>query len=126
MTTQADGGGKTDFSCSSDVERNESIKALRNDVEMAFTGQQPPMASPLSGGYLLIILAEPHNEQHKDLILKRLAKGQFIKRNKNSTTIHQTELLCSLELVRVAFRTRSENRYQSVKIGRNHLENTQS
>ena len=77
MTTQADGGGQTDVSCSSDVERDESVDTLRNDVEMAFTGQQPPMASPLSGGYLLIVLAEPHNEQHKDLILKRLAEGQF-------------------------------------------------
>ena len=40
--------------------------------------QQQPMASPLSGGYLLIILAEPHSEQHKEIILKRLAQGKVL------------------------------------------------
>ncbi|CAB3363495.1 Hypothetical predicted protein [Cloeon dipterum] len=35
----------------------------------------PPAPSPLSGGYLLIILGEPHCEEHKDIILQRLAKG---------------------------------------------------
>ncbi len=32
--------------------------------------------SPLSGGYLLIVLTEPHSEQHKQVLLERLAKGQ--------------------------------------------------
>ncbi|XP_059479551.1 microtubule-associated protein futsch [Neocloeon triangulifer] len=35
----------------------------------------PPAPSPLSGGYLLIILGEPHCDEHKDIILQRLAKG---------------------------------------------------
>jgi hypothetical protein len=34
--------------------------------------------SPLSGGYLLIVLSEPHSEQHKQVLLEHLAKGQFI------------------------------------------------
>ena len=33
--------------------------------------------SPLSGGYLLIVLSEPHSEQHKQILLEHLAKGQF-------------------------------------------------
>ena len=39
-----------------------------------FGGHPPP--SPLSGGYLLIIIGEPHSEEHKDLILQRIAKGK--------------------------------------------------
>lgn len=34
-------------------------------------------ASPLSGGYLLVVLAEPSSEQHKQALLQRLAKGKF-------------------------------------------------
>ncbi|KAK4036839.1 hypothetical protein OUZ56_028876 [Daphnia magna] len=30
--------------------------------------------SPLSGGYLLIVLSEPHSEQHKQVLLEHLAK----------------------------------------------------
>jgi len=37
----------------------------------------PPAPSPLSGGYLLIVLGEPHCEEHKEIILQRLAKGEF-------------------------------------------------
>lgn len=37
-------------------------------------GPHPP-PSPLSGCYLLVVLAEPYTAQHKDLILNRLAKG---------------------------------------------------
>lgn len=33
--------------------------------------------SPLSGSYLLIVVAEPHVEQHKDTILSRISKGKF-------------------------------------------------
>lgn len=45
-------------------------------LEAAHSGP-PPAPSPLSGGYLLIILGEPHCEEHKDIILQRLAKGEF-------------------------------------------------
>ena len=33
--------------------------------------------SPLSGSYLLIVVAQPHVEQHKDTILSRISKGKF-------------------------------------------------
>lgn len=35
----------------------------------------PP--SPLTGCYLLIIIGEPHLQDHKDIILQRLLKGNF-------------------------------------------------
>lgn len=38
-------------------------------------GMGPP--SPLTGCYLLIILGEPHSQQHKDIILQRLIKGIY-------------------------------------------------
>lgn len=34
--------------------------------------------SPLSGSYLLIVVAEPKTEQHKDVILNRISKGKFV------------------------------------------------
>lgn len=40
--------------------------------------------SPLSGGYLLIVLSEPHSEQHKQVLLEHLAKGQFSFQNINA------------------------------------------
>lgn len=36
-------------------------------------GMGPP--SPLTGCYLLIVLGEPHSDEHKDVILQRLIKG---------------------------------------------------
>ena len=32
--------------------------------------------SPLSGSYLLIVVAEPKTAQHKDVILNRISKGK--------------------------------------------------
>lgn len=37
-------------------------------------GMGPP--SPLTGCYLLIVLGEPHSDEHKDVILQRLIKGK--------------------------------------------------
>lgn len=37
---------------------------------------EPP--SPLTGCYLLIIVGEPHSPEHKDIILQRLLKGNWI------------------------------------------------
>lgn len=34
--------------------------------------------SPLSGSYLLIVVAEPKTDQHKDVILNRISKGKFV------------------------------------------------
>lgn len=42
------------------------------DIQPTF---EPP--SPLTGCYLLIILGEPHSQEHKDIILQRLLKGNF-------------------------------------------------
>jgi len=33
--------------------------------------------SPLTGSYLLIVLAEPHSEEDREIIIKRLTKGQI-------------------------------------------------
>lgn len=35
----------------------------------------PP--SPLTGCYLMIILAEPHSNHHKDILIQRLIKGWY-------------------------------------------------
>ncbi|XP_063908834.1 microtubule-associated protein futsch isoform X2 [Zophobas morio] len=35
----------------------------------------PPPPSPLTGCYLLIVIGEPHCNEHKDIILQRVAKG---------------------------------------------------
>lgn len=45
-----------------------------NENELPVT-YEPPLNSPLTGCYLLIILGEPHSQQHKDIILQRLLKG---------------------------------------------------
>lgn len=53
------------------------METVVNDVvskETDKVGQPPP--SPLTGCYLLIVIGEPHNEQHKDIILQRVAKGR--------------------------------------------------
>lgn len=44
----------------------------KNDLPATY---EPPLNSPLTGCYLLIILGEPHSQQHKDIILQRLLKG---------------------------------------------------
>ena len=43
------------------------------DGPSSLLGMGPP--SPLTGSYLLIILGEPHSQEHKDIILKKLLKG---------------------------------------------------
>lgn len=44
-------------------------------IESSSIPYEPP--SPLTGCYLLIILGEPHSQEHKDIILQRLLKGTF-------------------------------------------------
>lgn len=39
--------------------------------------------TPLTGGYLLIVLAEPRSAEHKLAILKRLTKGKMNNKYKN-------------------------------------------
>lgn len=36
----------------------------------------PTAPSPLTGCYLLIVVGEPHSQEHKDIILRRIAKGE--------------------------------------------------
>lgn len=38
----------------------------------------PPPPSPLTGCYLLIVVGEPHTQEHKDIILQRVAKGKCL------------------------------------------------
>lgn len=34
-----------------------------------------PPPSPLTGCYLLVVIGEPHTQEHKEVILQRLIKG---------------------------------------------------
>lgn len=43
----------------------------------------PP--SPLTGCYLLIILAEPHSPEHKDIMLQRLLKGNWLRHSQRKS-----------------------------------------
>ncbi|XP_044737028.1 microtubule-associated protein futsch [Chrysoperla carnea] len=45
---------------------------LSSNIE---NGTGPSANSPLIGGYLLIIIDEPHSQEHKDLILQKVSKG---------------------------------------------------
>lgn len=44
-------------------------------IEPSTMAYEPP--SPLTGCYILIILGEPHSDEHKDIILQRLLKGKL-------------------------------------------------
>jgi hypothetical protein len=41
----------------------------------------PP--SPLTGSYLLIVIGEPYSQEHKDIILQKLLKGEQCRYLKN-------------------------------------------
>ncbi|KFB43678.1 hypothetical protein ZHAS_00011406 [Anopheles sinensis] len=49
-----------------------------SDGPPSILGVGPP--SPLTGCYLLIIIGEPHSQDHKDIILQRLVKGRTSQR----------------------------------------------
>lgn len=51
---------------------DQVIEDFSNKMELPATYEPP---SPLTGSYLLIILGEPHSQEHKDIILQRLLKG---------------------------------------------------
>ncbi|GJQ80142.1 futsch [Trypoxylus dichotomus] len=40
-------------------------------------GGGPPPPSPLTGCYLLIVIGEPHSQEHKNIVLQRIAKGKL-------------------------------------------------
>lgn len=46
------------------------------DSKTSTTGIVGP-PSPLTGCYLMIILAEPYSEHHKDILIQRLVKGSY-------------------------------------------------
>lgn len=60
-----------------DTSAEQAIDEQSNKNELPAT-YEPPLNSPLTGCYLLIILGEPHSQQHKDIILQRLLKGKLI------------------------------------------------
>lgn len=53
---------------------DQLVEEISNRIEIPATYEPP---SPLTGCYLLIILGEPHSQEHKDIILQRLLKGNF-------------------------------------------------
>lgn len=58
-------------------EKNEvDMDSKSNEDILASTGLVGP-PSPLTGCYLMIILAEPHSDHHKDIIIQRLVKGMY-------------------------------------------------
>lgn len=61
-----------------DTIAEQAIDEQSNKNELPAT-YEPPLNSPLTGCYLLIILGEPHSQQHKDIILQRLLKGNLIR-----------------------------------------------
>lgn len=58
------------------VEENGTGQNGDMDGPSSIIGVGPP--SPLTGCYLLIILGEPHSDEHKDIILQKLVKGNLI------------------------------------------------
>lgn len=49
--------------------------SLSPAVTQSDGGRPPP--SPLSGGYLLIVVSEPYTDAHKAVILQKLTKGKI-------------------------------------------------
>uniref|UniRef100_A0A182PJ43 Uncharacterized protein n=1 Tax=Anopheles epiroticus TaxID=199890 RepID=A0A182PJ43_9DIPT len=49
-----------------------------SDGPPSIIGVGPP--SPLTGCYLLIVIGEPHSQDHKDIILQRLIKVAYVMR----------------------------------------------
>lgn len=58
------------------VEENGGLNGDNGEMDgpSSIIGVGPP--SPLTGCYLLIILGEPHSDEHKDIILQKLVKGK--------------------------------------------------
>uniref|UniRef100_A0A182TCH8 Uncharacterized protein n=1 Tax=Anopheles maculatus TaxID=74869 RepID=A0A182TCH8_9DIPT len=53
-----------------------------SDGPPSIIGVGPP--SPLTGCYLLIVIGEPHSQDHKDIILQRLIKARHRHRHRKS------------------------------------------
>lgn len=75
--TLSPGGGAGDVSEEAGTGAGDPVMALDagcSDGPPSIIGVGPP--SPLTGCYLLIIVGEPHSQDHKDIILQRLIKGK--------------------------------------------------
>lgn len=73
------GGGEATTIPSTNVEQITSpVTPVSGSAMPLGSQQQHPPPSPLSGCYLLVVLPEPHTAQHKDLILNRLSKGEYL------------------------------------------------
>lgn len=71
------------------------LGVLTDDAPMSLNlAVGPP--SPLTGCYLLIIIGEPHSNEHKDIIIQRILKGKkpFINHSKIFFHTRTTSVLC--------------------------------
>lgn len=71
------------------------LGVLTDDAPMSLNlAVGPP--SPLTGCYLLIIIGEPHSNEHKDIIIQRILKGKksFINHGKIFFHAPPTSVLC--------------------------------
>lgn len=62
------------------MEEDPGASSARDEERSVSLGNelsQAPPPSPLTGCYLLIIVGEPHSQEHKDVILQRLVKGNY-------------------------------------------------
>lgn len=66
------GGGGSD---AGGAGSQNAVDAGCSDGPPSIIGVGPP--SPLTGCYLLIVIGEPHSQDHKDIILQRLTKGEY-------------------------------------------------
>ncbi|KOC70405.1 Microtubule-associated protein futsch [Habropoda laboriosa] len=95
-TGEGGGGGETTTISPTNIEQNASpVTPVTGSAMPPGSQQQHPPPSPLSGCYLLVVLPEPHTEQHKDLILNRLAKG-FLSWDKDSCHVDLEKELLAL------------------------------
>lgn len=59
-----------------DVGENPSLGEIGLDAPGSLSlAVGPP--SPLTGCYLLIVIGEPYSQEHKDIIIQKLLKGEF-------------------------------------------------
>ena len=57
------------------LELEKSLLSAREGFPSEDGSRPPP--SPLSGGYLLIVISEPQLEAHKSVILRKISKGKI-------------------------------------------------
>lgn len=68
------GAGTTETSGLTSVSEGMGMGATGEDS--GTEGMERGTLSPLTGSYLLIVLAEPHSEEDREVIIQRLIKGE--------------------------------------------------